>query len=195
MIVVSKNCFLCLRIENTQKHVWQLFPLFSNLFSMFSIWYFWKTISTCFPYFLHYELNQKKKKWHVENKLQTLQNASYNKLNQIPNPHIENKHTNPKICVLNFFFPISFSKWEINACVDGDDNAAIWTSHGAMEVGKYVYVRERKIRGVEKWRWWDEWWREQCGFYGTTNHEKREWEIVIEILEDKEDGEEKIIWG
>ena len=27
------------------------------------------------------------------------------------------------------------------------------------------------------------------------NHEKREWEIVIEILEDEEGGEEKIIWG
>ena len=95
-----------------------------------------------------------------------------------------------------FFSPISFSKWEINACVDDDDNAAIWTSHKAMEVSKYVYVREREIRGVEKWGWWDEWWREQCGFYGNTNHEKREWEIVIEILEDKEeDGEEKIIWG
>ena len=55
---------------------------------------------------------------------------------------------------------------------------------------------EREIReGVEKWRWGDEWGKEEHGFNGSTNHEKREWEIMIEILEDEEGGEEKIIWG
>ena len=86
-----------------------------------------------------------------------------------------------------FFSPISFSKWEINACVDDDDNAAIWTSHGAMEVGKYVYVRERDKRSgkMKVMRWmmkravWILWkhqpWEERVGDRDRDLRGQRRW--------------------
>ena len=39
-VSVSENCFLFLRTKDTQKHVWQLFPVFLNLFFVFLIWWF-----------------------------------------------------------------------------------------------------------------------------------------------------------
>ena len=52
------------------------------------------------------EQKKKKKKNHMKRtNYKPSKNASYNKLNQIPNPHTKNKPTNPKICVLKFFSP------------------------------------------------------------------------------------------
>ena len=72
LVSVSENCFLFLKIKDTKKHVWQLFPVFLNLFSMFLIWWFWRTISSCFSCFLHYERKKTKaQKNHGEQKKNT----------------------------------------------------------------------------------------------------------------------------
>ena len=109
LVSVSENCFLFLKIKDTKKHVWQLFPVFLNLFSMFLIWWFWRTILSCFSCFLHCE--RKKKNTHGEQKNYSqrtnhkpLKNVSYNKFNQIPNPHREQTHKPSILCSQNFLF-------------------------------------------------------------------------------------------
>ena len=89
LISVSENCFLFLKIKDTKKHVWQFFPVFLNLFSMFLIWWFCRTISSCFSCFLHCERKKKKhsrrtKKLFTENKSQTLKKCIIQQIQSNP---------------------------------------------------------------------------------------------------------------
>ena len=150
-ISVSKNYFLFLRTKDTQKHVWQLFPVFLNLFSMFLIWWFWRTISSCFSCFLHCEWKKKKHSRRTKKPLRTnhkpSKNVSYNKFNQIPNPHIENKPTSPQICALKILFSNFLLQMRklIDCSVGHGGNATIWTSHGQWRwVNICVCVRDKR---------------------------------------------------
>ena len=56
LVSISEYCFLFLRTKNTQKQ----------------IWWFWRTISSCFSCFLHYERKKTKaQKNHGEQKKNT----------------------------------------------------------------------------------------------------------------------------
>ena len=160
LVSVSKNCFLFLKIKDTKKHVWQLFPMFLNLFSVFLIWWFWRTISSCFSCFLHCEWKKKNTREEQKNHWEQITNLQkmYPTTNffQIPNPHIENKPTSPQICALKIFFSnfLLQMRKSIGYSVGNGGNAAIWNSHGQWRwVNICVHERDKRIGEMEVLRW------------------------------------------
>ena len=182
-VSVSENCFLFLRTKDTQKHVWQLFPVFLNLFFVFLIWWFWRTISSWFLCFLYCERKKKKTQKIMEYKKKNTRGeqknhshrinhkpskyVSYNKFNQIPNPHREQTHKPSNLCSQNFLFQM---RKLISYNVGNGGNVAIWTSHGQRRWVN-ICVCERDKR-TEKWRCWDEKGREECGLCGMRGRDR-----------------------
>ena len=144
LVSISEYCFLFLRTKNTQKQ----------------IWWFWRTISSCFSCFLHCEWKKKNTREEQKNHWEQITNLQkmYPTTNffQIPNPHIENKPTSPQICALKIFFSnfLLQMRKSIGYSVGNGGNAAIWNSHGQWRwVNICVHERDKRIGEMEVLRW------------------------------------------